>query len=506
MDKYLWRRLGPIATIVAVLGCSASGGSGNGGSATRVVETTGGGATITVTRYSSQTVGILASGEETAVAASVPLDAQGCRLVLTERDGEGKMQTAGLPVAISGGQAHFRASRQRGAFPVAPAASIYCVTADGSTTESPIAFEVQEKVTAPAAPQVARWREPLEGDPQALSPIELATRGYPTRPGPNSPAYPYWQRAVTTRTPVLSPQTPIGAAASPLVPAVHHSLAGPGFGAPYSNTWAGVRMQSKTGAGQFGATTGYIEVPQINPSFNLISFPAVLGATASAYWTGIDGVGTDPNTDLIQAGVEGDWVGDIASGLNVLSYFTWAEYFPANSFELKDVTPGDFINTTVFPTDSNASAVNLTGGNAAFFLEDVGPMNIWSLGPMTTPAPSSATAVRGRFAEWIVERDAYDNGPLNIIPGITNGSQALTNFNNAFIYDPMVYCTNGDPTGATSIYIDPLDLRGFSTLVSMCDTTVSTSCPAGATTRAQAIINPIDNVGDDVVKFIWEHN
>lgn len=289
-----------------------------------------------------------------------------------------------------------------------------CADEGGHSFTHAISVSVGDHVRpqAPArAPTTGRPTLPaLEVNPLALTPAEIAARGYPPRPDPRTaPAqYRKWLALLARRPVVLAP----------------HRVADPGrtHGPPHvadgsgaSDNWSGYVIATGGAAPQYGEIFGAWPVPRAfaQGGFWHLDY--------SSLWVGIDGWGTP---DVVQAGTDQDT--ETIFFVQASSYGAWTEWYPLNSQSISNfpVNPGDEIYTWVWVGDSRG-AWTPSGGVGWFLLYNASENVI--TGYLSTAAPAGTT-FNGHQAEWVMER-----------PTVNGSLSTLANYGSAQISDAWAY-------------------------------------------------------------------
>jgi len=354
------------------------------------------------------------------------------------------------------------------------AQDLLCEDHNGVTTHHPFVLHpVDGAIPAGRRTPVGRFRPALERDVGTYSDAELTQAGYPKRPELNSPRYQVWKRSVTHDRIVLPPE------ASVYLPQVgrHNQInmsLSPQYVAPNgatyfgSDIWSGVTALQNPPATLFVnsfkpwlAVWGRWQVSisqngwDINPNCNFcgifgICFPIPNCAlkTDEATWVGIDGVSTNSNVDLLQAGTRNQWTG-VQTNYSHTDYFTywaWYEYFPDYPWGILNVDPFDSVMFAVAvsgPTldDIGDPAGNFmytfydnetTGATAEIITPNSAGQRAGSFGGVIYPIPPyQAMPFTGTSVEWIVERPQFA-GPAPVVP---TGPAPLTNYDSAGMSD-----------------------------------------------------------------------
>jgi hypothetical protein len=174
------------------------------------------------------------------------------------------------------------------------------------------------------------------------------------------------------------------------------------FGPAESHIWAGKTMVAKEGQ-TFKSVHGVWMVPGVtNPAHGPYA-NADPGEWAAASWVGLDGFGNSTG-DLIQAGTNQQTFGT--------NYYAWAEWVPAPSFQLSNmsISPGDTVAVSVqvltagLPADLAVFEI----GEVTFVNETQGvATSVLMIG-----AGEGKTRFQGLTAEWILETPARNNTDL----------------------------------------------------------------------------------------------
>jgi hypothetical protein len=237
-------------------------------------------------------------------------------------------------------------------------------------------------ISLPNVSSITTYNAAPEGfDPVSAADSQLEDYGFPHRPDPgDTKAYANWVKAVSTTR--ITPELSI----NPKV--VHRMNQRTGGAAASSNSntvkteslnWSGYSL---TAAGApFREVVGLWVVPSVNNQFK--SFTGY-----ESEWVGIDG-NCDCN-DLIQDGVEQDWVGGKPR------YYAWIESIPQPEVKINNfpVMPGDVIYAY--------SSVGKKNGVVTGFYY-IANYNTKKSVSTSLPLPKN-TKFSGLTAEWIIER------------------------------------------------------------------------------------------------------
>jgi hypothetical protein len=229
-------------------------------------------------------------------------------------------------------------------------------------------------------------RPALKGDPQALTPREIAAQGFPPRPAlTDTDAYGRWLDIAS------KPATRVQARTVTLADRFNGN----------SSNWSGpVESAPSDTPYDYTDIFGQWAVPTVVKSADHSTISAV-----SSLWVGLGG--WNGSKSLIQAGTNHDYT--TLLGLTFISYGSWLEWYPRAMQSLSNlpVHPGDLFYSEVWLGDSDGTVdVN---GTYAWFLVENGTTGIYIITNLawrvSEPLPFTAT----KTAEWIMERYAIDD-------------------------------------------------------------------------------------------------
>jgi len=279
---------------------------------------------------------------------------------------------------------------------------------------------------------VGTLRQPLAGDPMALSNQKLLARGYPPRPDPaKHPArYARWLKRVSqpftqvTPTKVAHPgvrftKRPSAMAvpprlASPTLPLPPPMMPSPMIRSPMTrsmfnsswNTWSGAYLTRPSS--QFFWIEADWKVPGVFNFGNQLY-------SAAAEWIGLDNSGTD----LYQSGTDSEcWFNPFFGGWTITNYWMWIESLPFAPWGLPNfpLSPGDSVSVDIFVADENGMTWFQDGSNGGLTPAD---NSVWFMiynyskslsywGTLSTGRYSqdgyTSTGYTGSTAEFIIER------------------------------------------------------------------------------------------------------
>jgi hypothetical protein len=281
---------------------------------------------------------------------------------------------------------------------------IDCTSADGKSTTFPLelsasasAPKLSSKSRVATLPQGATLQPGLsEDEARSLSDRELAQRHYPPRPdsATSSSAYSTWlgivsQPAVLVRAGVVTRAD------------ISHDHGQVTAGSGSFANWSGYELSAAKGT--YDAIQGEWYVPSVA---NVTA--AGLGLqTYSAYWIGLDGIGT---SDLVQAGTEQQYFE--FPPFSFSNYYAFSELLPNQPTESVitgiTVSPSNHIFTSVWIGDVYGDQ-EVNGGYGWFFMlnETTGQMAEFE-------TPLGSTSFTGSEANWIMERP-WVNGAISIL-------------------------------------------------------------------------------------------
>jgi hypothetical protein len=291
----------------------------------------------------------------------------------------------------------------------------------------------------PSAPQPfspsGTLRQPLTGDPLALSNKELIARGYPPRPDSvkHPGRYARWYKRVSkpftavtphkvehpdvrfSKSPRLIQPPKLDSPTLPLPPPVMRSM----FNASWS-TWSGASLTNPNL--QFFWIEADWNVPAV---FNVNDLPY----SAVAKWIGLD----NSATDLYQAGTDSEcWFIPFFGAWTITNYWMWIESLPFAPWGIPNfpVSPGDSVGVDIFVADQNGNTWFQDGENggltpaddAVWFMIYNYSQNLSYWGTLATSSYSAggltSTGFTGSSVEFIIERpsDLSSGSPFPLAP------------------------------------------------------------------------------------------
>jgi hypothetical protein len=278
-----------------------------------------------------------------------------------------------------------------------------CASADGKLLRHSltVAARPNAKVRDEIRPRTTGLIRPsLDGDPMALSDLELRARHYPPRPDPIRSAQNYaaWLQAVH------KPVRMITAAPIPL-PDQFNSR-------PLRATRNGTVHGSANWAGFLGE-----DYAVYHEAFSSWTVPSVTGDginDTSTLWVGLGGV---YENGLTQDGTHHDVV-HLSSG-NVSTYRCWIEYYPASEQVLPMTTaPGDIFFVWAELSDASGN-INSSGGYGFYEVMNYTRGTLWK-GVLRAPSGSAVAADPATStAEFIMEKNV-PSSHLSRFGSITN--------------------------------------------------------------------------------------
>jgi len=313
--------------------------------------------------------------------------------------------------------------------------------AGGTFTEHSIQLKVDSTLAAaqPAALRApsgpaAHVRPALTGNPQAISPEELASLGYPVRPDAvqEPEAYATWLRMVTTPTTMVQSHT-VAQAGRTHAPAPPSPIK-PG-NLPQSTSflnWSGFavyqdgRVLDPVPLKPYVVVSGEWVVPSVTGEPNV--------QDDSAFWVGMDGFNTG---DVLQDGTEQQAfsINIIGVQFSITSYYGWAEFFPLYEQRITNFTvrPGDHMLGVVWMADS-AGTPSVSGTTGICYLQNL----TTGIGTFSYIAPPPGTVFTGSTAEWIMER-----------PTVNGAFTDLSDYSAASMFNAYATRTDGTTVNAS---------------------------------------------------------